>query len=167
MEYPPLVAGQTALFAVHLTALADFTAVTAGRANIEFTPESGGAPTTLAGPEPSRPGVFRVEGVAPAQGRYRWALSFAAPNLADRHDLGEITVFADQAAARADAEERPADDAAAIAYLKEQQWTNEFATAAVQEADVRQSVRAPATIHPLPGGEGYGGSCHPDSPLSS
>ena len=41
MEYPPLVAGQTARFAVHLTRLKDFAAVTKGRARIEFTPESG------------------------------------------------------------------------------------------------------------------------------
>jgi hypothetical protein len=60
MEYPALVAGQTALFAVHLTTLADFKAVTAGRASVEFTPEAGGAPTRLLGPQPSRPGVFRV-----------------------------------------------------------------------------------------------------------
>ena len=45
------------------------------------------------------------------------------------------------------------DDAAAIAYLKEQQWTNAFATARVVEAEVRASIRVPATVHPLPGGE--------------
>ena len=31
MEYPPLVAGRTALFAVHLTTLADFQPLAAGR----------------------------------------------------------------------------------------------------------------------------------------
>src|SRR6185436_20251298 len=65
MEYPPLVAGHTALFAVHLTTLADFKPVTAGQAKVEFTPEAGGAPTALVGPKPSRPGAFRVEGAAP------------------------------------------------------------------------------------------------------
>jgi len=45
------------------------------------------------------------------------------------------------------------DDPAAIAYLKEQQWTNEFATARVVEADLRSSVRVPAEIAPLSGGE--------------
>ena len=47
MEYPPLVAGQTALFAVHLTRLSDFSAMTAGRPRIEMTPESGGQPVVL------------------------------------------------------------------------------------------------------------------------
>ena len=153
MEDPPLVAGRTALFAVHLTRLGDFKPVDAGQARIEFTPESGGAAKVLAGPPPSRPGAFRVEDIPPASGRYRWALILDAPGLPDRHDLGSVTVFADEQAAAADSEKQPPEDPAAIAYLKEQQWTNEFATAPVQEAEVRTSVRAPATVHPLPGGE--------------
>src|SRR5207244_2786252 len=99
MEYPPLVAGHTALFAVHLTTLGDFKPVTAGKARVEFTPRGGGQPTALVGPQPSRPGAFRVEGAPPAAGRYRWALVLDAPDLSDRHELGEVTVFADEATA--------------------------------------------------------------------
>ena len=109
MEYPPLVAGQTALFAVHLTRLSDFSAMTAGRPRLEFTPEAGGSPVVVQGMEPSRPGVFRVEGPMPQAGRYRWALAIEAPGLSDRHDLGAVAVFADAAAAIADAESQ-ADD---------------------------------------------------------
>src|SRR5919108_1992195 len=65
MEYPPLVAGQEALFAVHLTRLSDFSAMTTGRPRLEFTPESGGAPIVVPGNEPSRPGVYRVLGPMP------------------------------------------------------------------------------------------------------
>lgn len=153
MEYPPLVAGKDALFAVHLTTLADFKAVTTGRASIEFTPAGGGAPARLTGPEPSRPGVFRVEGAPPAAGEYAWALTVEMPGLTDRHDLGNITVFADDATATAEAERQPPENPAAITYLKEPQWTTDFATAIVGGADMRTSVRAPATVHPLPGGE--------------
>ena len=153
MEYPPLVAGHSALFAVHLTKLDDFKALNAGTPSIEFASESGGAPTVLRGSPPSRPGAFRVEGKPPAPGRYQWALLVDAPGLVDRHELGTITVFGDDAAAKADAEKHPADDPAAIAYLKEQQWTNEFATARVVEADLRSSIRVPAEIEPLSGGE--------------
>src|SRR5262245_60261931 len=153
MEYPPLVAGQTALFAVHLTTLGDFKPVTAGQARVEFTPHGGGQPTSLVGPKPSRPGAFRVEGPPPSAGRYRWALVLDAPNVSDRHDLGDLTIFADEQAATADAGQRPAEDAAAIAYLKEQQWTNEFATVPVSEAELQSSIRVPAVLDPLPGGE--------------
>ena len=153
MEHPPLVEGETVRFAVHLTLLNDFSALNAGRPHIELTPEAGGSISTLPGSEPLRPGAFRVEGKIPAAGSYRWALIVEAPGLSDRHDLGTITVFADERAAIADAEKQPAGDSSAIAYLKEQQWTNEFATAPVQEAEIRTSTRAPATVHPLPGGE--------------
>lgn len=153
MEYPPLVAQQKALFAIHLTKLADFAPVTAGRARLEFTPAAGGAATNLIGPQPSRPGAFRVEEVPPPPGRYTWALVLESPDLTDRHDLGSITVFADEATAKKETGEGPPDDPAAIAYLKEQQWTNPFATAQVVEGDIRHAVRAPANVHPLPGGE--------------
>ena len=58
---------------------ADFKPVSAGRATVEFTPESGGQPTALVGPQPSRPGAFRVEEAPPAAGRYRWALVLESP----------------------------------------------------------------------------------------
>jgi membrane fusion protein, heavy metal efflux system len=153
MEYPPLVAGQSARFAVHLTTLSDFHALAAGTPSLEFTPEAGGAPLVVPGSPPSRPGAFRIEGTPPATGQYRWALLINAPGVTDRHDLGTVTVHRDEAAAEADAAKRPADDPAAIAYLKEQQWTNAFATAVVQAADLRASIKVPASIEPLSGGE--------------
>ena len=153
MEYPPLVAGQTVRFAVHLTKLADFSALGMGRPSIELTSESGGSAVTLPGSEPLRPGAFRVEGALPAAGRYRWALLVNAPGLTDRHDLGVTTVFADEPSAVADARKRPEKDPAAIAYLKEQQWTNPYASAPVREGEVRTAIRVPAAIEPITGGE--------------
>ena len=158
MEYPPLVAGHSARFAVHLTTLHDFKALNAGRPSAEFLPERGGTPTIFAGTGPLRPGAFRVEGVPPGPGTYRWAVLVDAPGLKDRHDLGTVTIFANQAAALADAGRRQADDPSAFAYLKEQQWTNEFATAHVREAELRTSIRVPASIEPLTGGEAIVGA---------
>jgi RND family efflux transporter MFP subunit len=153
MEHPPFVAGRTIRFAVHLTALHDFSAVHAGRPRIEMTPEAGGTSVTIPGTPPLRPGVFRVEGPLPPAGRYRWALIVDAPDLSDRHDLGVTTVFADEAAAVADAEKSGDGDATEISYLKEQQWTNPFTTVTVREADLRGSIRLPARIRPVTGGE--------------
>src|SRR5262245_50074165 len=153
MEHPPLVAGQTVRFAVHLTRLGDFQALNAGRPSIEMTGEGSGGATVLPGSEPLRPGAFRVEGKLPAAGRYRWALLVSAPGLSDRHDLGTTVVFADDRSAIADAEKQPEKAAAAIAYLKEQQWTNPFATVVVRDSDVRTPIRVPAAIEPVTGGE--------------
>src|SRR5688500_17000382 len=124
-----------------------------GQPRIGFTPGFGGAPTMLQGNEPSRPGVFRVEAASPPAGRYTWALVIDAPGLSDRHDLGAVTVFRDQAAAVADAEQHAVEDATAITYLKEPQWTNGFGPVVVQEAEVRRAIRAPAGIEPLTGGD--------------
>src|SRR5438093_1810727 len=81
MEYPPLVAGHAALFAVHLTKLDDFKALDAGTPSIEFVAESGGTRIVLRGSPPSRPGAFRVEGKPPAAGRSRWATAGEAAGL--------------------------------------------------------------------------------------
>ena len=116
-----LVTGRESLFAVHLTRMNDFSALNAGRPRLEFTSDRGGAPVVLNGNEPSRPGAFRVLANAPLPGAYTWALIIDAPGLSDRHDLGSVTVFTDEAAARGFADKQPADDPAAIAYLKEQQ----------------------------------------------
>jgi len=158
MEFPPLVAGEETLFAVHLTRLSDFSAMTTGRPRIEFTPESGGPPAVLPGAEASRPGVYRVLGALPAAGHYRWALVIEAPDLVDRHDLGPVTVFAEQSAAVADAESQPETDPTLISYLKEPQWTIGFGTAIVQEAELRRGVRVPAVIEPLTGGDAIVGA---------
>jgi cobalt-zinc-cadmium efflux system membrane fusion protein len=153
MEFPPLIAGQTALYAVHLTRLSDFSAMTTGRPRVEFVPVSGGSPVILQGNEPSRPGVFRVQAASPPAGRYRWALIVDAPGLSDRHDLGTVSVYADLESARAAAATSAEADPTAVTYLKEPQWTNGFASAPVQEGDVRRAIRAPAVIEPLTGGD--------------
>jgi len=151
-EHPPLVAGEHVIFAVHLTDLRDFSALTEGRAIIELTPEGGGAPAVLEGGS-SRPGVFRSEGTVPAPGRYHMVLRVDAPTLQDTHDVGAATVFADRDTAWADAEARAPDDGGAISYLKEQQWVNPFATAPAGEAELQRAVRVPAAIGPVTGGE--------------
>src|SRR2546430_16951230 len=98
---PPLVAGRSALFAVHLTKLDDFKALNTGTPSIEFMPEQGVTKLVLHGSAPSRPGAFRVEGSPPVAGRYRWALTIDPPGLTDRHELGRTTGFPDDAAAQA------------------------------------------------------------------
>ena len=98
MEYPPLVAGQEALFAVHLTRLSDFSAMTAGRPRLEFTPESGGTPAVLQGQRTVAP--RRVPGARARRRRPAVTVgrsSSTRPASSDAHDLGAITVFADQA----------------------------------------------------------------------
>ena len=75
-----------------------------------------------------------------------------APGLADRHDLGSVTVYPNEQAALVESE-KASEDPTAFAYLKEQQWTNEFATDLVRQAELRIGRSVPASIEPLSGGE--------------
>ena len=82
---------------------------------MEFTPEAGGAAKTIAGPPPPRPGAFRVEETPPARDATAGRCLVDAPDLSDRHDLGSVTVFADEADRSSRRTSAAADDPAAIA----------------------------------------------------
>ena len=68
-EYPPLVVGQTSRFAIHLTRLDTFKALTEGSVEVRLRGGSG-QPETFRVDAPSRPGIFGVD-VKPAQRRTR------------------------------------------------------------------------------------------------
>lgn len=150
MEHPPLVAGQKARLAVHLTTLSDFRPLNEGRPAIEIKGADGRV-VTWPGSAPLRPGAFRVEGAVPAAGTYTWGVRVQSARVTDFHDLGSITVFPTVEAAIA----APAgpEGPPGISYLKEQQWTTDFQTMVVRAETVRRSLRAPAVVAPPAGGE--------------
>ena len=150
MEHPPLVAGEKVRLAVHLTTLSDFKPLNEGRPSIELR-GAAGATVTWPGTEPLRPGAFRVEGVVPPAGTYTWSVRLQGPRVSDVHDLGTITVYPTTEAAKSGA--TVAEGVPAIAYLKEQQWTTDFATTVVKAEPMRRSVRVPAVVVPPAGGE--------------
>ena len=147
MEYPPLVEGETSRFAIHFTDLATFEPLRAGRAEVRLDGAGGEAFTVDA---PGRPGIFGVD-VTPARaGRYRLSVVLEAPGLADRHDLGAVTVVTPAAAGALHAHADEEDGS--IAFLKEQQWTLDFATAPAGERRIAESLVIAAEIEPRTGG---------------
>jgi RND family efflux transporter MFP subunit len=149
-EYPPLVVGQTSRFAIHLTRLDTFKALTEGRVEVRLTGGSGAAESFTAD-GPSRPGIFGVD-VTPAQGGSReLTIVLRHPSLDDQHIVGAVTVYRDDPSARAAAADGPAESEA-ISFLKEQQWALDFGTAVATAAPVRESLRVPAEIVARPGG---------------
>jgi membrane fusion protein, heavy metal efflux system len=149
-EYPPLVVGQTSRFAIHLTDLRNFKAVTAGQVEVQL---QGGdaAPEVFRVDGPSRPGIFGVD-VKPARAGARvLVIAVKSANLADEHRIPDVIVYGDRQAARRAAESAPTVGEA-ISFLKEQQWTLEFATSLAEERTIRDSIRVPATIVARPGG---------------
>lgn len=149
-EYPPLVVGQTSRFAIHLTRLDSFKALTAGRVEVHLTGGTGPA-EVFSADAPSRPGIFGVDVTPTHEGAREMAIVLRLPGLDDEHTVGAVTVYRDRAAALAAPPlEQPAVET--ISFLKEQQWALEFGTAVVMSAPVRESIRLPAVIVPRPGG---------------
>lgn len=149
-EYPPLAVGETSRFAIHLTRLSDFKALTEG--HVEAHLRGGTGPAEVFRVDgPSRPGIFGVD-VKPARvGKRELVIMLRAPGLTDEHRVGEVEVHADAAAARASAE-HGAKEMPGVSFLKEQQWTLDFGTAIVREQAVRESIRVPARLEARPGG---------------
>ena len=146
VEYPPLVAGETSRFAIHFTELEAFAPVRTGGAVVRL---SGSGTQAFSVDAPGRPGIFGVD-VTPAEaGRFRLEVLLDTPTLEDRHDLGEVTVRRAGAAAPAVAE--VAADGA-VSFLKEQQWTFDFATVRAERRQVFDSLLVAAEIEPRAGG---------------
>ncbi len=150
MEYPPMVAGQTSRFAIHLTRLDNFKPIAKGRVEVRLN-GAGGAPQVFSADCPSRPGIFGVDVKAPEAGDYRLAVHFNGEGISDIHDLGEIASAATRVAATH--EHDPATQVETIAFLKEQQWTLEFGTAVIEDRRLRSSLRVPAEVIPRSGGQ--------------
>ena len=150
MEYPALVAGENAGFAVHLTDLATYRPLGEGTATLEF--EGGGQALRFESKAPSRPGIFRVDVHLDRAGNYHAVLQVRAPKLQDRIDLGQIAVYENEAAAIA--QTKPAPPLEAIRFLKEQQWASVFATEVAAARRIEETLQVPAAVQTRGGGEG-------------
>ena len=149
-EYPPLAVGSTSRFAIHLTRLDTFKALTEGIVEVRL--EGGAArPEVFTVDAPSRPGIFGVD-VKPAHvGKRELVIVLRSTGLKDEHRVGEVDVHSNAEAARATAP-AAADETPGISFLKEQQWSLDFGTALVKEEAVRESIRVPARLEARPGG---------------
>ncbi len=149
-EYPALTVGDTSRFAIHLTRLDSFKALTEGRVEVHL--RGGTAPAEVFRVDaPSRPGIFGVD-VKPVQaGTREMVIVLHATGLSDEHRLGQVDVHANAEAARAGAS-KAGEGTPGISFLKEQQWSLDFGTALVHEQSVRESMRVPARLEARPGG---------------
>ena len=156
MEYRPILVGQEARFAAHVTEMPTFKAVTAGRATLTLRYADG---TSVNGTTdaPTNPGIFRPALTAPKPGPCELVLAIESPQVTETFSAGPCEVFADEATARAKLGEE-AEAPGRISYLKEQQWKTDFATIAVAERDLQDGVRASGEIRPVSGREAQVGA---------
>jgi cobalt-zinc-cadmium efflux system membrane fusion protein len=148
-EYPALVVGETSRFAIHLTRLDGFKAVTSGVVEVHLRGGSGPAEVFRVD-RPSRPGIFGVDVKPARQGNRDMVITLQSPGLTDELVVGAVSVHATAAAARSASSGQA--EAEGISFLKEQQWSLEFGTAPVETQALRASFPVPARIEARPGG---------------
>ncbi len=152
MEYPELQVGSSSRFAVHLTDLESFRPLEAGSVAVELD-HGDGTLERFAVDVPSQPGIFGITVRPERAGTPSLAVRVQSPAMQDLHQLGLVRVLRESA--RFDppgSGPDVADATATIAFLKEQQWTMEFATQLVEGSAMQQSLRVPAMVEPRSGG---------------
>jgi len=149
MEYPPLVVGSKGRAAVHFTSIGSFKPVSEGRVTIELKKDIQ-VVESFETEGPSSPGIFGVDLEPRQAGSYLLVVSLHAPNLEDSHELGEVTVYAKQEEASV-ASAAPQEET--VPFLKEQQWSLDFATEPATEREMRESLRVAGEVRPRSGGE--------------
>lgn len=149
LEMPPLVAGQAAQFAVHLTRLSDYRPLAVQAVRVVLT--GGGAAEERFAAKGEALGLVRVTGTPRHAGDRQLVVEVETPAGTLIHALGPVTVFADAAAAaEATHTEAGAGD---IVFTKEQQWRADFATAEVGLREIRMGIDVSAEIRARPDGE--------------
>jgi membrane fusion protein, heavy metal efflux system len=154
VEYPPLAKGEESAFAAHLTHIDGplFKAVSAGKLTVRLA--GGGAPDETADAGVSAtPGIFRPVLRPQHTGKRQLTFHLALPQGEVVHDLGEVTVHGDKAAAEASVPQETEPEG--IKFTKEQQWKIEFANQPAGERLVRESITASAMIKARAAGEAY------------
>jgi RND family efflux transporter MFP subunit len=167
MEYSSLRVGETSRFAIHLTDLQTFKPLTEGRAVVELA-YGGGPPETFSEDGPSRPGIFGVNVTPTRAGSPIMTILVESPAVEDEHRLGPVEVTGTDEDEDhdhphphdGDDHEHPHDAAEGqghshteeISFLKEQQWTLDFATQVVETATMRESLTVPAKVQARSGG---------------
>lgn len=142
LEYPHLLAGEaTGNWAIHLTSMKDFRAITSGVLIIRFL-RDGAVAETFTLEAPARAGIYLLDPVIEDAGVYEVELALASPQVTSAHRLEGVRVFDE----RSELPETAEEPAGGISFLKEQQWQIPFAVEPAQERAVARSVGAPGEI---------------------
>ncbi|MDR8393159.1 efflux RND transporter periplasmic adaptor subunit [Aliifodinibius sp. S!AR15-10] len=141
MEYPEIIVGQEATFAVHLTRLSDFTPMADSEVYFTFRSENG-AEISARETEVQVPGIYGPNITFEQAGRYDLTIEIYGM-VNDTLQVNDIPVYNS-------ADEVPhtyaEEDPNLITFLKEQQWDIPFATQEVQQRTLTQTIDATGEI---------------------
>ncbi len=152
VEFIPLQVGRASPFAIHLTDLRSFQPVEEGRVTVRLD-HGGGLAEEFTASAPSRPGIYLIDVTPSRQGAPALSILVRSPDLEDTHHLRPVTVLDARKGPSGPPGAPPAEpEGPMITFLKEQQWTLDFATEAVALRTMRPSRLVPAVIEPRTGG---------------
>ena len=147
-EYRPMVAGAPGeSWAIHVTRLSDFKPVTEGSLSLHLQKQEGQDHPFIS-EAPTRPGIFLPAPSLPEPGVYRVIMEVHSPQLTDRIDAGEITVYASEAEIP---HEEEVDGGGSISFLKEQQWPIVFGVEKVERRAVARTLAVSGALLPAAG----------------
>ncbi len=138
VEIDPPRPSQPARYRAHVTVLDGFRPVTEGSFAVSWFRGDAVAAEVRAD-RVSRAGIFALEAPGPAAGMYTLRMVYQDGARRSELDCGAIAVAEGSSPA-----EDP--DAAALSFLKEQQWRVPFATAWAQERAMAREVELPAIL---------------------
>lgn len=148
-EFPVMAVGEPSAFAAHLSRLSDFNPVKDGKVIIVLS-GSGSEERFEAAPS-KNPGIFRPEAKPKQSGKRQLTLVWEGLQGREIFDMGTVEVYPSLSdAIKAPEPEHPAGG---VSFLKEQQWSVDFATAVADERTVRANLEAFGKVMPPPDGE--------------
>lgn len=144
MEYPELIVGEEATFAVHLTRLSDFKPISDSEVEFVFSSERGNE-GSLTETEVQIPGIYGPDVIFERAGRYDLTIIIQGM-VDDTLQVDGIPVYNS-------VEEIPdhshEEDPNLISFLKEQQWNIPFGTQKVGRQTLSESVNAHGELVPV------------------
>lgn len=143
MEYPEIIVGQEATFAVHLTRLSDFEPIADSEVHFAFRSDEGNQ-VSVTERQVQVPGIYGPDVTFEHAGRYNLTIEIYGM-VNDTLQVQGIPVYNS-------AEDIPPttarDDPNLITFLKEQQWDIPFATTEVHSRTLTRTVEAYGEIMP-------------------
>src|SRR6056297_2367291 len=144
MEYPELIVGEEATFAVHLTRLSDFSPISESEVQFVFSSERGNE-GSLTETEVQIPGIYGPDVIFDRAGRYD--LSIIIQGMVD--DTLQVNGIPVYSSAEEVPEVHDEEDPNLISFLKEQQWKIPFATHKVDRHTLSETVDAHGELKPV------------------
>ncbi|MBD3617103.1 MAG: efflux RND transporter periplasmic adaptor subunit [Gracilimonas sp.] len=144
MEYPELIVGQEATFAVHLTRLSDFKPISESEVQFVFSSERGNE-GSLTETEVQIPGIYGPDVIFERAGRYDLTIIIQGM-VDDTLQVNGIPVYSSTEDVPTAHEE---EDPNLISFLKEQQWKIPFATQKVGQHTLSETVDAHGELKPV------------------